>query len=148
MWWLTVGCERPDGLDEVAGAHLVAVGGGDATSAAAADRIGRGRRTTGPAVSAVGLVEHFGSDRCAAGDRIEHGGWPWACFDCIEHSSKKSIDESSIHSAYVIASTFVNVGLTRRIPMSRVQLALNVADLDAVDRVLHQAVPDPSGEDP
>ena len=74
MWWLTVGWDRPDGSMR-SQAHtssasaeamkLTAVAGGSGSDSAANDRA---------SVSAVGLVEHLGADRGAAGDRVEHGG--------------------------------------------------------------------------
>ena len=72
MWWLTVGCERPDGSMQIAGAHLVGVGGGDEAQQAEADGIGQGGERPRQRFGR-GLVERFGADGCATGDRIEHG---------------------------------------------------------------------------
>src|SRR5215210_3365513 len=127
MWGLTVGCERPEG----------SIRSQAQTSSASAEAMKlRSRRRIGSesaandraSVSAVasssisartGVQQAIGSRTAAA---LAMGG-------LYRHSSKKSID-SRRSDAYV-SCIEIRQCSQEAFPMSRVQLALNVEDLDA-----------------
>ena len=72
MWWLTVGCDRPDGSIR-SHAHTSSASA-EAMKLSSRRRMGSDSAANERAnVSAVCLVERLGADRRAAGDRVEHG---------------------------------------------------------------------------
>ena len=130
MWWLTVGCERPERPTR-SHAHTSSPPA-EATTESIRSLIGSARAANDRASSSASASsEGVGAHGGAAGDGVEGGGRARAMLQPYRRTSKKSIDESVDSVGILIASTYVNVlAPPKEYVMSRVQLALNVADLD------------------
>ena len=70
MWWLTVGCERPDGATRSQARPRPSRAMNDSS---AADRVGEGGERVSEELGLI-LVECVFADRRAAGDGIERCG--------------------------------------------------------------------------
>ena len=127
-----------EGVVEVADARLAAVVGGDQREQPQPDRVGERLEQRRDRARPAPRVSGSRDQRRAAGDRLDRR-------QRRETSTCVNIDR---HRCLVQPQTSTFINISRRSTMSRIQLALNVDDLDSLDRLLLRAVRHRAGQAP